>query len=44
MARWKGRNRFALPVLAAQPLRTSHLKMLHRSIFFTVLTLSGFES
>ena len=31
-------------VLAAQPLHTSHLKTSHRDVFFTALTLSGFES
>jgi len=31
-------------VLAAPPLRTSRLKTSHRDVFFTPLTLSGFES
>ena len=34
----------ASAVLAAQPLRTSRLKTCPRHVFFTPLTLSGFES
>ena len=44
MAGLAGWCRSASSVLAAQPLRTSRLKTIHRIVFFTPLTLSGFES
>ena len=44
LARPKWRCRLASSVLVAQLLRTSKLKTVHRTVFLTVLTLSGFES
>ena len=38
------RLRLVSCVLAPQPRRTLHLKTVHRTVFFTALTLSGFES
>ena len=44
VARPEGWLRLALPVLAAQLLRTSRLKTCRWHVFSTPLTLSGFES